>query len=438
MTPRDPITMVREIRADIPEGSAEARALARAGSIGVAEAAQSRRRSNRRYLALIALATVLTCLVAAGLAMLPRGSSGNAEAAALARLTNVAENQRQLNAKGRNLYVLSRFTTTSTWTLAIKQSRLDELTRNAVAMIDARTAHPSYRRVYPAGHRPSRAQRRRSARLLAQAQKRSDDRVRRGVKASDLGVSKLTISQRLPIVSWQNDRGEGAAGGSSGGSTSYGSPAEKRAAGILGRAQLAGLGANPIDFNGFEYAWQPISFSLRGAQLKALSDDPATLRRQLAQNPSRRIREDDQYQPGSPRAVFIAATTVLSSPYAAPRVRAAALKVAASLPGVEVTIGAHDARGRVGVGLTQEIRGGRQQLVFDQNDSRVLGMNLTVTNPLAFQGRVTVDGARGLRVLPRYDSGSIRISYDRPIVTRGEPVCHASFCARAIRPVTNP
>jgi hypothetical protein len=113
--------------------------------------------------------------------------------------------------------------------------------------------------------------------------------------------------------------------------------------------------------------------------------------------------------------------------------------VAAELPGVAIDSDAKDSRGRAGLGLTLGIRGGTQQVVFDQGDSRVLGMNIVITDPTKFQGRVTYAGApRGFRVMPRYDTGSIQVSYDPTIVTRGEPVCHASFCEKAIHEIPNP
>lgn len=437
----DPIELLRELRADVPESTADARAAARLKSTGTgghSRGPQSRRR--RRYVLGVG-AAVTACLLLVVTIGLPGTSGDEADAAAVARLVDVAKNQRQLNAKGRNLYVLSRFNTRATWTLGITQARLDELTKNAVAIVDARNAHPPSS--VPSKRRTA-SQRRRDERLVARLQKRSDDRVRAGVRASDLRVSAVTVTSTLPVVAWQNDRGVGASGGQRGGSTTYGSDAEKRAARILGRARIGGNGGGPMDFAGFEYAAQPLSFALKAAEVKSLSADPATLRRQLAQNPSRRAKMDDNFERGAPLEVFRAAASVLASPYAAPGVRAAALKVAAETPGVSVNTEAKDSRGRAGLGLTIAIKGGSQTVILDSSDSRVLGMNLDITEPAKFQGRVTFTG--GLRIIPQYDSGSIAISYDRSIVTRGEPVCPVftggprgyTFCKKGIREVRNP
>lgn len=446
----DPIELIAQLRqAEPPPLDSAARDALRQRALGGSRPQRPprpARHSRRAVRAAIAGALVLALSVAVvfAVASRPGGNSQEAMAAAVVRLADVAEHQRPLGAKLRKQWVVSFADTRTSWTQHLTQARLDQLTANATAIINLRNSGHMGRAVYD--KRLSKRELARQKRLQAQAQARADAPVLAGVKIDELPARDVTIVALSRNVAYRNWRGSGGAGGVApqemparmhGGRPQYGSPAQARAARILQRAGIGGANANPTMFGGYESALAPTFDAPQPQRVKSLSSDPARLRLQLTELEHRRVGPfTDTESPA--QMIFAAAAAVVSSPYARPAVRAAAIRLIAGLPGVTAAH-ASDERGRAGLGLSMAVDGGTRQMVFDQSDSRLLGINQSVTDPAGFLGHSYAGGGRHrVKLIAPFDSATIDVSFDPWIVTRGRPICRASFCARKLRPVTNP
>lgn len=438
MTEHEPFDLIKQIRLDTASPSQTAESRAR----NELQRAIAGRKTQQRPSWLFAVGGVATaCLVIALAVVTLSGRTEPAAAAELARLVDVAANQRAIDAKGRNQYVLSRWQSTTTLTLHATQPRLDALTASVVAVIDAQNdAPPTMMR----GDVPGRteAQWRRSERLAARAQKRFEARARAGVRADQLPAKTVTATSTMKMAFWQNDRGLGAGGGLPGGTDRvYGSADQKESAKMLEDA-----GIFMMDTGGFDVIQRLSTFALPAAAVKSLSDDPATLRDQLIQNPPRGIDRQDFVKPGSALYLFEVGANLLSSPYASPELRSATLDLLSQEPEVSATTTATDGQGRVGLGLTIAIDGGEEQIVLDRASSRVLGVNFQINDGDKFQGEQRFGGSKGPLITAKYDTGSIRVSYEPTIVTRGAPECVSeedghraeTYCESAIREIPSP
>lgn len=432
----DPIQLLQDARPDVPLLDPHARGRLRPDFS--AQPPPPRRRAGRRPI-VFAAALAMACAAVLALVLRPGDSSQDAMAAAVAKLANVAENQRRIDANGRNQYVVSLYRSRMSWTQELTQAKLDAYTRNQVESIELREAGGMGRTVF--SDKLSRAERIRQQRNAERAQARIDARVRRGVKLSELPAQTIVATAATRNWAFRNRNGAGAAGGMlspmEDGRTRYGSAAQARSAKILERAHIGGGFANLTSFGGFEAAASPTFDAAGPAVVKSLSSNPAELLDQLG-----RLEKDGLAPPGrkpdEDREIFSTIAAVVGSPYAEPAVRAAAIRLAAGMEGV-VAAPATDERGRAGLGLTKPIRGGSKQLIFDQSDSRLLGTEIRVTDPTKYGGPHWFGAGKGrVRVIPLFDSGTISVSYDPWIVTRGEPVCHSTFCMRKVKPIENP
>jgi hypothetical protein len=281
---------------------------------------------------------------------------------------------------------------------------------------------------------------RKQKRDIARVQARADARVRAGVRIEDLPTRNLEATITTRQVAYRDRAGAGGAGGlrhGSDGRPKYGSKAQARAAAILQRAQIGGTHANPTMWGGFELSAGPTFDAPRPAIVKSLSSDQTELRRQLE-----RLEPTGLASPGTKPAedteVFTAVAAIVGSPYAPPKVRAAAIRLAAGLPGVTAAP-ATDERGRAGLGLTQPLPGGSKRLIFEETDARLLGVDVQISDPSKFGGPHWAGAGKSrIRIIPVLDSGSVSTSYDPWIVTRGTPLCRATFCPRKLKPVQNP
>jgi hypothetical protein len=435
----DPVEQLKAQRPEAPpvdpvvSASARERMLAGSGGRGP-------RVRARRGAVIGGIAVALGCALVLAVALRPGNGANDAMAAAVERLANVAEHQRQIEANGRKQWLVSYFQTRSTWTQNLTQARLDELTANQVAMIKLRDAGYMGRVIY--SKKLSRAEVRRQKRSIAKLQARTDAPVKAGVKISELPATTIVSSSMLHQAYYFDVLGRG--GGAGGGLPNqpednrpkYGSPAQARAASILQKAGIGGNRANPSFMMGMMSAVEPASNQPKPAIVKSLSSDPESLRKQLVRL---NLTGTQGVSDGAkPIALFKRAATVVSSPYTPPPVRAAAIRLIADLPGVTASP-ATDERGRPGLGLTKAVPGGTRQLVFDQNDARLLGMNIRITDPVKFEGRSYAGGGKHrVKVLPLYDAGVIAVSYDPFIVSSRKPECHSSFCPRNVKPIPNP
>lgn len=438
MTDLEPFDLIKQIRADVaePRHTAENRA-----RNDLQRAIAGSRASKRPKWLLAAGGIATTCLVLALAFGAFSGRTEPAAAAELARLVDVAANQRAIDAKGRNQYVLSRWQSTTTLTLNATQPRLDELTANVVAVIDAQNENPP---TMVRGNVPGRteAQWRRSERLAARAQQRFEQRARRGVRADELPAQTVTATSTTKMAFWLNDRGLGAGGGLPGGTDPvYGTAEQKQSAKIL-----EGVGIVLADSVGFDVIQRLSTFALPAAAVKSLSENPSTLRDQLNQNPPRQIDRQEFAQPGSALYLFEVGANLLSSPYASPALRSATLEMLSREPEVTATTTATDGKGRSGLGLTIAVNGGSEQIVLDRASSRVLGVNFLIADGDEFQGEQRYGGPKGPLMAAKYDTGVIQVSYEPSIVTRGEPVCVSeeageraeTYCESEIREITSP
>jgi hypothetical protein len=434
----DPIEQLKAQRPEAPVVDPAARSAAREQMFG--GGGRGPRVRARRGAVIGGIAVALGCAIVFAVALRPGEGSNDAMAAAVARLANVAEHQRQIEANGRRQWLVSYFQTRTNWTQEVTQAKLDALTANQVAMIKLRDAgylgHITYSK------KLSPAEIRRDKRSLAKMQARSDAPVIAGVKISDLPATTIAVSATLHQAYYFDVLGRtGGAGGGlpdhpEDGRPTYGSPAQKRAAKILEKAGIGGNRANPGFAMGMISAVEPASNQPKPAIVKSLSSDPESLRKQLVRLNLAGAQGDSDG--AKPIALFKRAATVVSSPYTPPSVRAAAIRLIADLPGVTAAP-ATDERGRAGLGLTKTVPGGERKLVFDQKDSRLLGQNIRITNPAIFEGRSYAGGGKHrIKVLPLYDAGEIAVSYDPFIVSSREPRCHAMFCPSRIRPIANP
>jgi hypothetical protein len=439
MNDSDPIQLLRQDRPDVPVVDSALRQRNRDALLD-APVSPKRRITRRRSWVAIGAAAALLLVLVIGILFSPGTSNEDAMAAAVSRLANVAEHQRQIDANGSHQYVVSYFRTRVNWTQALSQERLDELTRNQVQLIDLRNSGGMGDRIY-LSRKLTPAERRKQERDAKRIQDRVDARIRAGVKLESLPSSVVVATIAARNVAYRDRHGAGGSGGLRSGRDAgvrYGSAAQSRTAKILQRAQIGGLYANPVMWGGFEEAAGPTFGAPRPEIVKSLSGVPSELLDQL-----RRLEPDGLAPPGRKLDrrhgdVFSSVAAIVGSPYASPKVRAAAIRLAAELPGV-VAAPARDERGHPGLGLTKPIPGGTKRLVFDQSDSRLLGIDVIVDDPDKFGGSHWAGAGKSrIRVLPAFDRGSISTSYDPWIVTLGRPVCHATFCARKIRPVENP
>lgn len=401
----DPIAELRGVREHVPAATAEMEARARRAMF--APPLPRRRRvtwATAGVFAVLALGIVVSTT--------PWAQTQSA-AAAVDQLAEVAADQPPLML-GKNDWLITKYSTRTSWTQNFTQEKLDALSANAAAVMAAANGDGHYSRVDDAEQKKIDGM---NARRLA--------RVRAGVKIEDLPATHIDAWNEAPYESALNSNGVGGGGGGSN-QVHYGSPEQKRASVILQRAGIGGLLANPTDQGAFEAAALPMSGAAHSKEIAGLSDDPVRMRAQLA---GWKQRGAVDAEPGSALDAFAKAAGVVGSPYALPDQRAAAIRMIGSLPGVVVEQSARDAKGREGIGMALPIPGGTMQFVFDESSSRLLGTVIRVDDPTAFQGESYAgSGKDRVNVIPLYDSAEIRVSFEPTEVKRDGPPCTPQLC----------
>lgn len=368
------------------------------------------------------LVAVVVCVLALGVVVATSAPWSHPQSAAAAAdaLANTAAEQKTLTI-GPDDWITTRFTTKRSWTQNLTQAKLDRLSVQAAAETAAANSSGHYER---AGGEPiSAAEQAQIDRINA----RRIARLRAGVRIGSLPTTKITAWN---ISSYESTRAANGYGGGGGGNNAveYGSAAEKQAGKILQRAGIGGLHADPVDYGGSEIADLPTRTVSDEADVEKLAATPTKMRAELATWKQSGSRLGDAKQ-GSPLDIFLKATGVVGSPYASSAQRAAAIRLIAELPGVTLSTDARDARGRAGLGMAIKIEGGTMQIVFDRSDSRLLGMQVTITDPEAFVGdSYAGSGKDRVRVIPPFDSATIGVSYEPVSVSHDGPPCGPTMC----------
>lgn len=405
----DPILLLRELRSDVPPPTAAAESRARNAMLAPGRA----RRPGLVAVAAAALAALAAVVV---VAVSPWTHTQSAEAA-VDQLVKTAAAQPTVKI-GPHDWIITKYTVLRSWTQDLTQAKLDAITANLLAAANV----PETSHVFHADGSPETKKERAAT---DRANQKRIARIRKGVKISELPTTHIEYTNEAPWVSARSASGGGGGGGGSN-VIHYGSPEQKAAAKILKRAEIGGLASDPGDMGGSEVADLPLRGVSDEADVEKLSPDATTMRRQLAgwKGP---LGLDEKA--GSPRDLFIKSAGVVLSPYATPGQRAAAIRLTATLPGVQLAREAQDSKGRKGVGMSLPAPGGTMQLVFDTDSSQLLGVQTKVDDPVKFIGNSYVGfGKDRVRLIPRFDTATIGVSYEPVTVKRDGPPCSRSFC----------
>lgn len=407
----DPIQVLRELRGEVAEPSFETQLIAR-------EAMFAARTPGRGRL-VAAVAICLLAIVGVIAVMSPWAHTQSAEAA-VDDLAQTAAAQPTLKIGPRD-WIITRYTTLRSWTQDLTQEKLDQLSARSAAVMEAANSSGHYMRAN--GSPISKSEQAK----IDRANQRHADRVRAGVKLSDLPTTHVTAWVEAPYQEAHSASGIGGGGGGSN-DVHYESADQKAAAAILQRAGIGGRNADPTDFGGSEIASLPARAVGNQNDVEGLSKDLGQMRAQLTKWPATGGLGED-IEAGSALDLFAKTSGVVSSPYATPEQRAAAIRLVASLPGVTIDQHAKDAKGRAGIGMSMDIPGGTMELIFDQSDSQLLGMLVKIADPKAFVGKSYAgSGKNRVDVIPPFDSATIAVSYQKPTVSRGGPPCTPTFC----------
>lgn len=408
----DPINLLRGFRADV--------ALPSATSAAAAREAMLAGRPRRPKRPLIAVAASVLALVVVAATTIP-WSSPQSAAAAVDALAQTARAQKAVVLKPDD-WITTRYTTKRSWTQELTQEKLDRLTARAVAATAAANASGHY---MGADGRPLPAA---ELAKISRANQRTLDRIRAGVRLADLPTTHVTAWNISSYTSSRNARGLGGGGGGGSNTVEYGSPEQKRSGLILQRARIGGRAADPTDFGGFEIADLPNQVIADEADVARLSAVPAAMRAELT-SWKQAAALPGKVRRGSTLDLFTKGTGVVGSPYAAPAQRAAAIRMIAMLPGVTIEREAEDATGRDGLGMSIAIDGGEMQIVFDEGDSRLLGMQVKIDDPEGFVGdSYAGSGKHRVAVVPPFDSATLAVSYRAAEISRGGPPCTPESC----------
>lgn len=356
-----------------------------------------------------------------------------ATAADLRNVANVAAAADPPPARlGRGQYVLTRYTYIASSTITLTQDRLDRLSRDQYRRLTRRQMG-HYLRVDPQGTPQSKIDQ------AERMQRAFEQRVKRGVKLSDLPAKTVTTKQSQPFVSWINERHIGAGGGRPGGEATYGS-ADQRA--TVKRLDRAGIFTNPTVLHvatTFSEANQLEDFTWPSAEIAKLPAEAKAMEAALRRKPVPLSRPGDRHRIDGDSELFHAAIGLLRSPFATPEQRSAIVLMLGDLDGVTIESDAGDAGGRHGLGLKLATKYGSQQVIFDQSSSQVLGVNFAIDRPVVLAGEMAP-------YLEFADSAFFGVVYQPTIIVRGRPTCPVDigsgmrgeeYCEKHVRPVTS-
>lgn len=434
----DVLEMVAEIRGEVSAPDEAAVAAARAAFIAAnverpatrdfASSPKQPRFTLRRALPLFGAAGVIAA-AALIVVLLTTGPATNvATAARVERIATIAERQaRQIDSLDSGQYLLTRSQTVATIEFEFTQEKLDEISRRLAEA--ASRSHPE--REFFEGTDSERidAIRADESRRLAESSKH--------IPLHALPATEIDVSRRVGSATWINAEHEGGSSSLPGSSTEYGSPRQERAAEKLraagvpdGIAELkeATVAAESSRFDKFTWTAE---------QIRMLPADRRLLARRLRSEPipfplvrdDRTVKNDEE--------LFHVAIGLLRSPFASPHLRAETMRMIGDIPGVLATPEAADARGHTGLGLALTTVSPRPQLVLDEDDSSVIGVNYMVDDPASAAGEDAV-------ALPLAERARLGISFEPAIIVDGEPVCRETgengktyerFCMSQVRPV---
>lgn len=410
-TATDPILQLRELDADQSPPDPQAQARARAAMF-----AARRRPPVRQTVAVAAVAVTLLAVVLTA-TLLDNQQSAQAAVGDLAR-TAAAQEPVLI---GRGDWITTRYVTKRSWTQDLTQQKVDRLSARTAATMAAANASGHYMR---ANGKPLPAE---ELAKIARVNARRQATIRAGLKIDSLPTTHVVAWNTSAYTSTRDANGYGGGGGGNN-SIDYQSPEQAQAGKILQRAGIGGRAADPVDFGGSEIADLPTRAVSDESDVASLSTSAVPMHDQLAAWKQSGGLPGD-VKKGSPLDIFVKATGVVGSPSATPAQRAAAIQTIVALPGVSVDTAARDARGRTGLGMSIEIAGGTMQIAFDREDSRLLGMQVKITNPATFSGdSYAGSGKDRVRVIPPFDSATIAVSYDPVKITHGDPPCTPESC----------
>ncbi|MFT4050160.1 MAG: hypothetical protein QM648_10045 [Solirubrobacterales bacterium] len=421
-TTTDPILLLRELRAAVAEPTREAELRARDAMF----ASRSGGRSRTRMVA--AFAVCLLALVPAVVVLSPWTHTQSAQAA-VDQLAETAADQPTMKLGPRD-WIVSHYTARYSWIQDLTQERLDTLTARALAVAEMPGNDGHYLRRNSDNKPISDAE----ADAINRKQQRRIDRIRDGVKLDELPATHIEAWNESPYTQVRSTTGIGGGGGGNN-TIHYGSPQQAAAGKILQRAGIGGVNANPTDFGGMEISSLPAQAIGDESSVEGLSTEPDRMRDQLAKSGAI-VGLSERPKAGSTLDIFGKTAGVVFSPYASPQQRAAAIRLAASLPGVEIDQHARDSAQREGIGMALAIPGGSMQFVFNEADSRLLGMVVQIDDVKTFVGDSYAIGKdhKKIPVLPPYDSATVAVSYDALTISRGAPPCKPTFCMTGPHP----
>lgn len=425
----DVIDMLSEFRAG---DELDAAAVGRARNEFLRGLGESRpRRSARTTRRWAAVALAGAALAAAALVFTLPGADVTqpATAADLRNVANVAAAAEQPPAQlGRGQFVLTRYRFLATTTTTYTQEKLDLLSREAYERVISTPGHP----VFPKGTPQSTIDRQER---LESAWKR---RIKRGVRLEDLPASTVTVSQSQSMAEWINERHQGAGGGLEGGKTEYGGAGQR---GTVKRLERAGIYVGPSMLFESTVLSEPVRFenyTWPSAELVKLPTRPDELERRLRAKPLPFPNVRDGRAVASDAELFHASVGLLRSPFASPQLRSAVVLMLGGLDGVQLTKNVADAEGRRGLGLALDSSPVVEEVVFDEQNSAVLGVNFTIEDP----SKLTDTSSVATTVA---DRGSYQVVFEPTIVVQGEPICPvnagvemegSTYCEKNVKPVS--
>lgn len=409
MITSDPFELLMAAAPAVPQEDSELRRAARAGMFHEQrERTRPRGPSVRRTLVsgVAALATVAVVL-AVIVELLPHTDSAEATAG---QLSAVALQQPMLRASDRQWVVVS-YDQKATWTRHVTQQGLDALAAQRIEGLKRTAEGTTGEHTYNADGEIDQ----KNEALDRDRAEQEIKRLRAGVNVDELPATTIVATQKTSVQGYF--RGSGLGGGSVGGKQgeiTYASPEQARAAKLLEAAGLGGTWASSKPLEGNELALHAAVSPFAKSVTEKLSTDPSELRKQLADAPAR-SNAIGEPAAGAESELALKAAAVATSPFATPEQRSAAIRLIGSLDGVSVEQNATDDRRRPGVGFTLDTPSGSLTLIFDREDSALLGMSVQIDDAAAFVG------SQKSAQLPVFDSATISASFDPVSVSDTRP-----------------
>lgn len=441
MITSDPFEMLLAAAPAVPAEETEMRRAARSAMF-TGSRRQRRRVDRRAFL----VATAAGCgLLIAGVGVHTASSPESASAAA-GELSQIAARQPALDLEGQGPWVTASYTVRYQWTQTLTQEGIDRIVANkrkvqrsnsgqymCVSDLPSETMTSETAKKLRLGKGgPSKGFKPCSSEKLRRIEELNRQEFERiqSVPVDSLPTRTVTAVRTSPMHMYMNKAGEGGGGGVKGGNEiEYGSPDQAKTAKILEDHRIGGRYVDPADMGGFELGVALTDSRGRGEKsVEGLSATPEGLRKYFAAEEPTSFAAG-KLKAGSSEDLFIKSARLTGSPFATPQQRAAALNLIGGLPGVALVPEAKDLKGREGIGFALDITGGNVEVIFDGDNSRLLGLSAEVTDPAEFsKNHWAGSGETRVKVEPKYDHAKIAVSYESFGVTDVEPRCAGGPC----------